>query len=235
VLLVLPGGLENDLAFGLVGGLVSTFRVVYPAYPPLKRLDDVLEGIAAILTAENIASVSIFGASTGGGVAQCFVRRYPEKVERLVLSNTGVPMAHRLRGRRAVNAILPMVPWPLLRAPLARSITKLLDAPAADRPFWHAYAKELFTKRVTKADVVSNLALQVEYQGKRRFSPDDLAGWPGKVFIVESDNDIFNPTRRQAMLDTYPQAPVYTFKAGGHLPAFSRTGEFLEVLRQFLC
>jgi pimeloyl-ACP methyl ester carboxylesterase len=234
-LLMLPGGLGNDLAFGLVAGLVSRFRVVYPAYPVVQSLADVLYGIAAILTAENIASVSICGVSTGGMVAQCFMRRYPERVERLVLSNTGVPIAHWKHGRRAANAILSMAPWPLLRVPLAMSITKLLDAPAADRPFWRAYAKELFAKYVTKAEVLSNLRLQLEYQEDWHFSPEDLAGWPGKVFIVESDNDIFNnPTRREAMLDTYPLAPVYTIRGGGHMPAFTRTGEYLEMLRQFL-
>ena len=233
-LLMLPGGLGNDLAFGLVSELVSQFRVVYPAYPQLHKLADAVEGIAAILTAENIASVSVFGASTGGAVAQCFVRRYPGRVERLILSNTGVPTAHCIGGRRAVNSILPMIPWPLLRVPLARGITKLLNAPAADRPFWRAYAKELFTKHLTKAVVLANLRLQLEYQEKCHFSPDDLAVWPGQVFIVESDNDIFSAARRKAMLDTYPQAPVYTIHGGGHMPAFTRTGEYLEVLDQFL-
>jgi len=233
-LLLLPGGLGNDLAFDLVAGLAGEFRVVYPAYPPLKSLDDALEGLAAILAAEKIARVSILGLSSGGATAQSFVRRYPEKVERLVLSNTGIPMAHRARGRGTVNSILSVVPWPLLRVPLARSITKLLNAPAADRPFWDAYAKDLFTNRLTKAEVLSNLRLQLEYQTRCHYSPDDLAGWPGQVFIIESDNDIFNPVRRKAMLETYPHAPVYTFHGGGHMPAFIRTGEYLDVLRGFL-
>jgi pimeloyl-ACP methyl ester carboxylesterase len=94
-LLLLPGGLGNDLAFDLVAGLAGEFRVVYPAYPPLKSLADALEGLAAILAAEKIARVSILGLSSGGATAQSFVRRYPQKVERLVLSNTGIPSIGR--------------------------------------------------------------------------------------------------------------------------------------------
>ena len=66
------------------------------------------------------------------------------------------------------------------------------------------------------------------------FTPDDLAGWPGKIFIIESDNDIFSPERRKALRDTYPQAPVHTFHGGGNAPAFSRTGEYMKVLDGFL-
>jgi len=233
-LLFLPGGLGNDLAFDLAEGLRSRFRVVYPATPAVHGLSDALDGLAAILAAEQIDRVTILGASSGGAVAQCFVRRYPDRVERLILSNTGVPTGHRVGGRDKVNSLLGILPWPLLRGPLARSILKLLNPPPADRPFWRVYAKDLFTHGLTKAEVLSNLRIQLAYQRQPPFRPDDLAAWPGKVFIIESDNDIFNPARRKAFLETYPQAPVYTFQGGGHMPFVTRAAEYLEVLERFL-
>jgi len=82
--------------------------------------------------------------------------------------------------------------------------------------------------------VIANLAIQLDYHRRYRFAPEDLTGWPGKTFVIESDNDIFNAERRKALHDTYPQAPVYTFHGAGHAPAFSRAGEYLEVLGRFL-
>jgi pimeloyl-ACP methyl ester carboxylesterase len=38
--------------------------------------------------------VAILGASFGGAVAQVFVRRYPDRVSELILSNTGVPLKY---------------------------------------------------------------------------------------------------------------------------------------------
>lgn len=234
-LLMLAGGLANDLAFDLVGALASRFRIVYPAYPRVETLAAVVEGVAAIVAAENLTGLSILGTSTGGAVAQYFVRCYPEIVERMVLSNTGIPWAQVVRKRKIITAALSMIPWPLLQGPLAKGVTRVLGAPAADGSFWQAYTKELFAERLTKADVLSNLRLQIEYHGRYRFHAEDLAAWPGKIFVIESDNDaVFSPERNKALRDTYPQAPVYTFHGAGHAPAFSRSSEYLEVLTRFL-
>jgi len=234
-LLMPPGGeLVNDMGFDLAGTLAQRYRVVYPAYPRVTTLEGLADGIAAILEAEGCAPATVLGASFGGAVAQCLVRRHPDKVARLILSNTGVPQANLVRARKLVNAILGMIPWPVLRAPLAKSILKLLGAPAGELPFWRSYCKELFATRLGKADVLANLRIQLGYHERFHFAPEDLAGWPGKVFVIESDNDIFNSERRKALRDTYPQAPVYTFQGAGHAPAFSRAREYLEVLQGFL-
>jgi pimeloyl-ACP methyl ester carboxylesterase len=234
-LLLLPGGeLVNDMGFDLVAALAPRFRIIYPAYPRVTSLDSLADGVAAILDRENIARVCVLGASFGGAVAQSMIRRHPERIERLVLSNTGVPLAYLVRGRKIANAVLSSIPWPLLRVLLAKSIIKLLGAPAAELPFWRGYGKELFATHLTKADVMANLRIQYEYHLRYRFTPLDLAAWPGKIFVMESDNDIFNAERRQALRDTYPQAPVYTFHGAGHGPAFSRPVEYLAVLDRFL-
>jgi len=234
-LLLLPGGeLVNDMAFDLAAWLAQRFRIVYPAYPRADALAELADGVAAILTAENTPPVWVLGASFGGAVAQCMVRRHPQRIERLILSNTGVPQEYLVRTRKRVNATLAAIPGPVLRVLLTRSLLKALGAPQDELPFWKTYFKELFRDRLTKADVLANLRNQLEYHARYRFSPEDLAAWPGKIFVIESDNDIFSPERRKALRDTYPQAPVYTFHGGGHAPAFSRTSEYLEALDRFL-
>lgn len=234
-LVLLGGGLANDLAFDLVRALAPRFRIVYPAYPRVKTLADVVAGIAAILKAEDLTVVSLLGTSTGGAVAQYFVRLHPEAAARMILSNTGIPWAPVVRKRTIITNILSTIPWPLFRIPLARSIVKVFGAPAADRPFWEGYLKELFSDRLGKADILSNLRLQIQYHGQYHFNSEDLAAWPGKIFIIESDNDVvFSPERNKALRDTYPQALVHTFHGAGHAPAFSRPGEYLEVIQRFL-
>jgi len=234
-LLLLPGGeLVNDMGFDLAAALSPELRIIYPAYPRVRSLDDLADGVTAILDGENIARTWVLGASFGGAVAQCMVRRHPDRVERLILSNTGVPLAHLVRGRKIANAVLSSIPWPVLRHLMARSILKLMGAPAGEAQFWRQFTDELFAGRLAKADVMANLRIQLEYHLRYRFQPDDLASWPGKIFVIESDNDIFNAARRKALRDTYPQAPVYTFHGAGHAPAFSRTSEYMDVLRRFL-
>jgi len=234
-LAMLPGGeLVNDLSFDLVAALAPRFRIIYPAYPQANALADLADGIAAILDAESVPRATVLGTSFGGAIAQCMVRKHPARIERLILSNCGVPLANQVRKRRIANAGLAMLPWPVLQRMLARSIVKLLDAPAQDRAFWQGYAADLVGTRLTRAEVMSNLRNQLEYHERYRFAPSDLASWPGQVCIIESDNDLFGPERRKAQRDTYPQAQVYTFAGGGQSPAVSRPGEYLEVLGRFL-
>ena len=234
-LLMPPGGeLVNDLGFDLAAALAPRYRMVYPAYPIAHTLDELADGVAAILDAEQIAQTAVLGASFGGAVSQVLVRRHPAKVDRLILSNTGVPLAYLVRGRKIANAVLSSLPWPVLRGLMSRSILKLLHPPAGELPFWRRYTTELFTKQLGKADVMANLEIQLDYHVRYRFLPEDLQAWHGKIFVVESDNDIFNAERRKALRDTYPQAPVYTFHGAGHAPAFSRPSEYLEVLNRFL-
>jgi len=238
-LLTPPGGeLVNDLAFDLATALAASFRVVYPAYPRLKSLDEISDGLAAILDAENIPRVSVLGASFGGAVAQCMVRRYPARIDRLILSNTGVPLANLVRSVKIANAIPAAMPWPLLRRLLAAATVKLLHGAGAERGFWRNYANQLFARQLTKPDIMANLRIQLDYHRCYRFAPADLDGWmrnwSGKVFIIESDNDVLSAARRKALRDTYPQATLYTFHGAGHAPAFTRPDEYLGVVQRFL-
>ncbi len=108
------------------------------------------------------------------------------------------------------------------------------DRSGADKQFWTGYLDELFSSRLTKADVQSNIRIQHEYHRRFHFTPEDLKGWPGRVLIAESDTDIIGPRRRQALRQAYPNAEIRTFHDAGHAPMFSRFDEYLAMVRQFL-
>lgn len=50
-----------------------------------------VDGLAALLDRLSIEQVIFFAASFSGDVGQCFVRKYPDPVSRLILLNTGIP------------------------------------------------------------------------------------------------------------------------------------------------
>src|SRR5215470_8060648 len=91
--LILPGGLAvAETAFRYIQRLEARYRVLAPTYPEtIATMAQLVDGLAKLLQAEQIASVSVIGGSYSGLVAQCFVRQQPMLVEKLVLSDTGVP------------------------------------------------------------------------------------------------------------------------------------------------
>jgi len=113
-------------------------------------------------------------------------------------------------------------------------LLKTLGAKVEDRGFWEAYLDEMLSTRITKADMLANFRIQLEYQKNYHFTPRDLESWKGKVLIAESDTDIVSPRRRQALRATYPQAKVHTFHNGGHATMFLRFDEYLAMVKEFL-
>jgi hypothetical protein len=91
VLLPAGGTRAPDMYLLLFEALEPDFRIVAPAYPPLPTMAALVDGLIGIVNAEGLAQVDVLGSSFGGFVAQCFVRRHPSRVGRLILANTGAP------------------------------------------------------------------------------------------------------------------------------------------------
>jgi pimeloyl-ACP methyl ester carboxylesterase len=89
-LLILGGAMSTaETSFRHIERYEGQYRIVSPSYPPLGRLAPAPDGLAGILDAEGIARAHVFGHSLGAGIAHAFIRRYPERVEKLVLSGFG--------------------------------------------------------------------------------------------------------------------------------------------------
>lgn len=234
-LLAIPGGeLVNDLGFEFALAMSETHTVVYPAYPRASSIEELADGLCAILDAEGIGRVAILGASFGGAVAQIFVRRHPDRVSELILSNTGVPLRYLALPVRITYWIAKAMPWALTSKLLRKPLLKTVDQSGANHAFWAGYLDELCSARLTKADMLSNILIQHDYHCRFRFTPADLKDWYGCVLILESDTDVIGPRRRKALRETYPQAKVHTFHNAEHAPMFTRYDEYLRGVQDFL-
>jgi pimeloyl-ACP methyl ester carboxylesterase len=234
-LLMIPGGeLVNDLGFEFALAVSDCCRVIYPAYPRVASMEELASGLRAVLDAEQIDQAAILGASFGGALAQVFVRRHPERISHLLLSNCGVPLRYLVPSLRIFCGAFQILPWSVLSALLPRSMSEALDPAGPDRKFWKTYFRELLSTRITKADLLANFRVQLDYHRRYHFASGDLEGWTGKVLIAESDTDVISPRRREALRAAYPQAEVHTFHNGGHATMFLCFDEYLAMVKSFL-
>jgi pimeloyl-ACP methyl ester carboxylesterase len=191
-------------------------------------------GIAAILDAERIDRAPVLGGSYGGMVAQRFVRRYPRRVARLVLSHTGGPKAERAAKNRTFISLLRLLPMGLLRAMLRAATRKSLQDAPEHIPFWVAYSNEMIA-RLTKADLISRYQVAIDFDATSTFTPGDLQDWPGRILILEGDNDpIAEAPAREALKALHPQARVHTFHGSGHVASIAKLDEYVAVVKSFL-
>jgi pimeloyl-ACP methyl ester carboxylesterase len=237
-LLFLPGGaMIGDAGFTRIPAFEGRYRVIAPDYPYVSSAAHLLDGLAGFLDAEGVPVAHVLGPSYGGLVAQCFVRRHPERVRSLILTNTAVPPRRLLWPARIFLALLPFVPLGWLQAhrerTLARAFSGMPSVSSEDQLFWRNYQHELVS-RLSKEDLRSMGRLGIDLIESFRFAPDELASWAGRVLILESDEDIVTPEQRAELRRCYPQARVHTFHGAGHTPWMSHKEEYLSVINEFL-
>lgn len=235
-LLILPGLLGvAEMSFQHSAIFENTYRVIVPGYPfGVGTLDRLVGGLAALLDAEQIDRVHVLGGSFGGLVAQRFVRAYPERVRRLVLSHTGGPRPDRARANRRAVTLFGLLPMRVLRFMLRGATRRSLRDAPEHIAFWEAYSDEMIT-RLTKADLINRYRLAADFDATSNFTPDDLKDWPGRVLILEGDNDpIAEAAARASLRQLYPQAQVHVFHGSGHVASIAQLDEYTAVITRFL-
>ena len=83
------------------------FRVIAPTYAPVSTMAELVDRIAGILDCEGIRTAAVSGGSYGGMVAQAFVRRHPDRTERLILSHTMLALYNRAADFLANHRLRP--------------------------------------------------------------------------------------------------------------------------------
>jgi pimeloyl-ACP methyl ester carboxylesterase len=227
----------GEAGFTRIPAFEDHYRVIAPSYAYVSTAAELLDGLAGVLHAEQAREANVLGPSYGGLVAQCFVRRHPERVRSLILANTLVPPRRLLWLSRVFLALLPVVPLGWQRAlgerALARAFSGVLSPPLADQAFWSEYQHGLVS-RLSKAEMRDMYGLGIDLVESFRFTPEDLDSWQGRILILESDQDLFTPEQRAELRRCYPQASVHTFHGAGYIPWMSHREEYLCVINEFL-
>ena len=232
------GGAETMSA--LAEGFAGEFRTIAPTVADVSTLDEVCDATSAILDREHVARAHIFGGSFGGLVAQAFLKRRPAQVETLTLLSTGAP--DRKTGTRTarMSKLVRLLPFPLTRAMLKLEMSRHLNTPAppdADERVAESKLRieEYFDRKLTKRTLLSRAELSLHFNPKESYSADDHAAWPGRVLIVESDNDpMLPPAERQRLRDTYPRAMVCTFPNAGHMITLLQPEALTGLVKAFI-
>lgn len=225
VLVLHGGGGPAESLFRYIQALEESYRVIAPTVPAgVSTVAAALDAILAILDQEAVPAVHIFGVSNGGMVGQCLVRQRPQRALSLVLFLSMLPSADYARVFRRRARLFALLPgW--LSANLAqRWVDHQIDAEApnarpGEKQFWLAYFREFYgSGLVTKAHFKSRASLLADYFGNYRFDPQDLDDWPGRIFIIESENDqVVNRHERERLKRFYEHAQVHTFLGADHL------------------
>jgi len=227
-LLLLTGELGiAEFGFEVAAALERRFTVIMPDYPPVADAERFLDGLLAILDAEQIGRVVLHGGSFGGLLVQRLAERAPNRVTAIILSHTGPVEGARIpRWALALSEALPN-PWFL--SLLKRRLGGLIRN--AD-PFWISWFDDVI-QQLGKPAMMARFRLATALAGMSPGSPP--ARWKGPTLIVESDDDpAVRPAQRDALGSRYPGARTHRFAGTGHVAAVLQPIQYADVISQFV-
>jgi len=248
-LLLLTGGtgIFEVMAF-LFAPLEDEYRIICPSYSTVETIGMLVDGIVGILESEGVHKTNILGQSFGGILAQAIVHKYPDRVDKLILSHTTttsppVDEAIMLKKKKSIEMFKGFYLLPswlfrflverLLRIKISK-ISRMSLMDAEEREFWHTYFLEMISY-MTKKELSSIDRCMIDFAENYRFTRNDLADWPGKILILESDKDTaLQPSEKNAVKKLYPKAQVHRFKGSGHLSLIINPEESISIVRNFL-
>lgn len=237
-LLFLAGGTQyGEGWFRYMNYFRNRFRVVSLTYPDeVHQIADVMDAIEKLAEIERLHRLGVVGTSLGGMIDQALIRRCPGPISHLVIANTSHPDPQYARRLQARLPLVRVIPGGFLRYLTQKRLAQYSNpAHQKTKGFFDACLIEHSLFYTTRAWIVNHYRLIIDFCTHQRFASSDLASWVGKILLVESEDDLFPESTRQALRSLYPQASVYRFeKGGGHSPAINREAQYKEMLSGFL-
>jgi len=219
VCMIHGGSGSAESIFRYTTALEKNYRVITPTIPTdISNVRAALDGIEAILVAENAMNVHCIGFSMGGMLEQVFLREHMDWVKTITLFHCPPPskaFAKSMQRAVRINRIMPVCLWRTISSyALSREFRKYPNVPKEEKAFWTQYYSGVFSKE----RIINQLRIVVDYLKNYHFTANDLDKWPGKVLIFETATDTLIPyVERQRLKELYPHARVHTFMSGTHL------------------
>ena len=238
VVVWLTGGTRRAaLGFALLEDLSSDHTVLAPDYPPMRTIDEFVDGLDAIRAAEGVEQCVLVGHSYGGFLAQAYVAARPDVVEELVLSSCGP--ADYARGWLPVQylfiGMVRVLPVRWVRRLLMRAVRRVATAPQGELASWQdAFRRTL--DDLGRSDIVSHFAVPADAMRRRLVTPAAFRAWHGRAARLVARNDPTQHPKDHQRLEALLGRPVRLIDLGdrGHTAMLADPSGYNALLRQAL-
>jgi pimeloyl-ACP methyl ester carboxylesterase len=235
-ILILSGMLGRaDTGYRMVIELEQNYRVLAISYSSHMHMGALVNGLIKLLDREGIQRVHLVGTSLGTAVGHVLVRRYPERLDRMVLSTFGIYNNKKLKQFKQFIGLLDRLPYWAIKKYFKLVFPNLLNGfSESDRQFQIAYLNDLLDLQIDRQTMISQYRMLLDMFENPAYSID-LPIDNSSILIMQSQDDkSWDHDAQAAFRQTYPNAQVRLFEAGGHLRELKDEIEHIETVRHFL-
>lgn len=232
--LILSGMLGRaDTGYKMVMNFEKTYRVLSISYPRHDKMDAFINGLIKLLDQEGIQRVHFVGTSLGTSVGHVLVRRYPDRINRMVLSTFGLCDDKKLRQIKQLIGFLGLLPYWVIKKYFKLGSPKILKGlDESDKQFQLAYLNDLLD--IDKQTMISQYRLLLEMFENPSYGTDQPIGNSSILIMQSQDDENWNHNEQSAFRQTYPNARIQLFEEGGHLREIRDENKHIVTVRHFL-
>lgn len=219
-----------ELWWQQVAAFENDYNIITFSLPePIDNLFDASEGVINILNQENIETLHIVGTSMGGYIAQYLTYKIPDRIEKVVFSNTFPPNTSLANDNKSKLTTLPYLPEILISELGKKQLKNKLVPAAKDSELLAAFLPSL---QFSKKQFLNRFYIVIDSFTSSPTRPEIIEI---PKLIIEADNDpLVKKELREALKNMYPNAEVKTFTNEGHFPYINAAKEYNTFLKDFL-
>jgi pimeloyl-ACP methyl ester carboxylesterase len=203
-------------------------------YPVVAGLDELLDGLTALLDTESLERTALLGGSFGGLVSQAFLLHHPERTTRAVLSATGPPRLSRAAVNEKWLQRMRWIPIALFRGLLRLVVRKLLAGVEQDRELW----KRFYLGAIDSLDrpqIESQYRVSIDFDRRGGDLLPRLADWPGEILLIAGSADkLASAEAREELSAAYPRAESRILEGAGHAVSLEQPEAWRRLVTEFL-
>jgi pimeloyl-ACP methyl ester carboxylesterase len=247
-LLLLTGGIGlSDLLYTHFNNFSKEYSLIMFDYPiQLTTIKELIDGISELLKSLN-EKVWLVGQSLGGIISQVFAKYHPDQVEGMILSNTcSLPkdmkpeskqcLMKMLKAQKTFKTILRFIPFSMVRLLIKQSLKKMAkDSYTEEQKSVFKDFYELTDKQLTKEFEIHMEDLLIDLEHHMEMVPEDFKKWDDKVLLILSeDDDTFNDSCKNDLINIMSNPTVETKLKGGHLALVVECEKYIQVVSDYI-
>jgi len=151
-----------DIWWQQIDALQDKYRVISVTYPAVDSLEEMEQGVLAILDAEGVEQFYVVGSSLGGYYVQYLVARHPQMILGAIFANTFPPNDILAENNKTIGTLLPYLPEWLVMNVLSGSMRESVYPASDNSELVLAFGLEQTYGRMSKAQVLGCYRCVVE-------------------------------------------------------------------------
>jgi esterase len=194
-------------------------------------VEDYVRDLEAVADSQQWRTITLWGNSTGGRVAQVYAGLHPDRVARVISEDVGPERPRQIADNLGRRVAAEQEGWPSEEAAVAQLKRSNPRTPEANLRTYVRYG--------TLRDAGGRVIWKRDPRIADGFVPTDLWRFVSQItaptlYIIGGASTIVPAETQERLKKTLPRVRVVTIPETGHYPSEERTTETLAVIDEFL-